>query len=174
MEPAPTDPGVLGVHGALRRGFATEAAVYGTILASGMVAVSSAHGESSVSVLLTVVVTVVVFWGAHVYAGTVSRFGDFATGTVGFRSAFRGSFRESFGMLGAATVPCILLAAGTTRLIPDDLANDAALWSGVAILASLGYIAFAGRGAPRWQRALGALGTASFGVVFVLLKAFVH
>lgn len=72
--PAATDPddittaerGILRVHSALQPGFGTEAAVYGTILVSGLVAVSSAHGETSFVVLLTVAVTVLVFWGAHV------------------------------------------------------------------------------------------------------------
>ncbi len=58
------DDGILRVHQALRSGFGTEAAVYGTILVSGLVAVSSAHGETSLVVLVTVAVTVLVFW-AH-------------------------------------------------------------------------------------------------------------
>ena len=70
------DDGILRVHRALRSGFGTEAAVYGTILVSGLVAVSSAHGETSLVVLVTVAVTVLVFWGAHVYAGTVARVSD--------------------------------------------------------------------------------------------------
>lgn len=170
---APTR-GRLSADRALRSGFGTEAAVYGTILTSGLVAVSSAHGETSASVLLTVIITVVVFWAAHVYAGAVARHGEVDGEVMGIGSAFRHSLAHSFGMLSSATVPCLILLAGTTRLIPDDLANSAALWSGVIVLALLGYIAFLRRGAAPWVRLLGALGTAAFGVVFVVLKAFVH
>lgn len=172
------DDGILRVHEALRSGFGTEAAVYGTILVSGLVAVSSAHGETSFVVLVTVAVTVLVFWGAHVYAGTVARVSDRderAHGeSVGVRAAFGSSVKHSLGMLSSATVPAVFLLAGTTRVIPDGFANDLALWSGVVILAFLGYVAFLRRGSPLLTRILGALGTASFGLVFVVLKALVH
>ncbi len=59
-------------------------------------------------------------------------------------------------------------------MIPDGLANDLALWSGVVILAFLGYVAFLRRGSPQVVRLLGALATASFGIAFVVLKALVH
>jgi hypothetical protein len=174
--PTPADRGILRVHRALRPGFGTEAAVYGTILVSGLVAVSSAHGETSAVVLLTVAITVLVFWGAHVYAGTVARLGEYAndTASIGVRAAFRQSVRHSFGMLSSAAVPALILLAGTTRIIPDDIANDVALWSGVVILAFLGYVAFLRRGSSPLVRIAGALGTASFGVVLVILKSLVH
>lgn len=175
---SPADDGILRVHRALRPGFGTEAAVYGTILVSGLVAVSSAHGETSFAVLISVAVTVLVFWGAHVYAGTVARVSDRderARGErVGVRAAFAASVKHSLGMLSSATVPAIILLAGTTRVIPDGLANDLALWSGVVILAFLGYVAFLRRGSSQLVRLLGALATASFGIAFVVLKALVH
>lgn len=174
--PAPREHGLLKIHRVLKPGFGTEAAVYGTILMSGLIAVSSAHGETSAVVLLTVGITVLVFWSAHVYAGTVARVGDEgeAGEPVGVRTALRRSLAHSFGMLSSAAVPGAILLAGTTRVIPDDLANDLALWSGTVILALLGYIAFLRRGSSLIVRIAGALGTACFGIVFVILKAFVH
>src|SRR5262245_62038436 len=47
--------------------FATEEAVYGVILVAGMIVVAGSHGDSSWTVFTTVVVTVLVFWAAHVY-----------------------------------------------------------------------------------------------------------
>lgn len=173
-----TDLSLLKAHRRLRPSFGTESAVYGTILVSGLIAVSSAHGETSFTVLITVGVTVLVFWGAHVYAGTVARVGDRLQdgqeSRIGVRVALRQSLKHSFGMLSSAAVPAFVLLAGTTRIIPDDAANDLALWSGVIILALLGYIAFLRRGSSQVARIAGALGTASFGLVFVALKAFVH
>ncbi len=171
--PADEHP-LLRTHRVLRPGFGTEAAVYGTILVSGLIAVSSAHGEKSGVVLLTVAVTVLVFWAAHVYAGTVARLGEENETHVGVRAAFGRSLRHSYGMLTSAGIPALILLAGTTNLIPDGAANDVALWSGTAILAFLGYVAFLRRGSSIWVRILGALGTACFGIVFVVLKAFVH
>ncbi|MFB7252355.1 hypothetical protein [Microbacterium sp. NPDC056234] len=174
--PATPEHSLLKIHRALRPGFGTEAAVYGTILVSGLIAVSSAHGETSFVVLLTVAITIVVFWGAHVYAGTVARVGETdASGQLtGVGAAFRTSIQRTFGLLTSATVPAAILLAGTTRVIPDDLAIDAALWSGTVILAFLGYVAFFRRGSSLLVRLAGALGTACFGIVFVILKAFVH
>lgn len=165
----------LKAHRALQPGFGTEAAVYGTILVSGLIAVSSAHGETSGVVLITVGITVLVFWAAHVYAGTVARMGEETEkGHVGVRAALTHSLAHSFGMLTSASVPALILLLGTTRVIPDDAANEVALWSGTVILAFLGYVAFLRRGNGMLMRLLGALMTASFGIVFVALKAFVH
>lgn len=175
-ETTAADRGILKVHRILRPGFGTEAAVYGTLLVSGLIAVSSIHGETSAKVLITVAVTVLVFWGAHVFAGTIARLGDPQPDIRDVRigAALRESVTHSFGMLGSAAVPALVLLAGTTRIIPDDAANDVALWSGVVILALLGYVAFLRRGSPQLVRILGAIVTASFGLVFVVLKALVH
>ncbi len=168
------DHPILRTHRALRPGFGTEAAVYGTILVSGLIAVSSAHGETSALVLLSVGVTVLVFWAAHVYAGAVARLGEEGEEDLDVRTAIAQSVRHSLGMLSSAGVPALILLAGTTRIIPDDAANEVALWSGTVILAFLGYVAFLRRGSTLGVRLLGAGVTASFGVVFVILKAFVH
>lgn len=158
----------------VRASFATEQAVYGVILVSGIVAVSGRHGATSAQVLLSVVVTVVVFWAAHVYAGTVARHGLGETDVVGLRAAFRASLRTSWGLLLSALIPCTTLVIGSTRAIPDDVAIWTALGTGVVVLGALGYIAFARRGAPWPIRVLGSVTTAMFGVVMMIAKAFIH
>lgn len=80
----------------------------------------------------------------------------------------------SLGMLTSASVLVLILILGTTRIIPDEIANDVALWSGVVILAFLGYVAFLRRGSSPLVRILGALATASFGLAFVVMKALIH
>lgn len=177
MRPASAaDNSILRFHRVLRPGFGTEAAVYGTILVSGLVAVSSTQYEMSVVVLIKVAVSVLIFWGAHVFAGTIARFGhdeeERKAGSLG--AAFRASLKQSLGMLTSAAVPALILLAGTTRIIPDEIANDVALWSGVVVLAFLGYVGFTLRGSSLWIRIAGALVTASFGLAFVVLKSLVH
>lgn len=173
---SPAHKSILKLHRALRPGFGTEAAVYGTILVSGLIAVASTNDETSAAVLIKIGVTVIVFWGAHVYAGTVARLGerDDLESRVHLGTAFRASLRQSLGLLSSAAVPALILLAGTTRIIPDEIANDVALWSGVVILAFLGYVAFLRRGSSPLIRIAGAVGTASFGLAFVVLKALVH
>jgi len=45
---------------------------------------------------------------------------------------------------------------------------------GVLVLAVLGWIAFARRGSSWPIRLAGAVGTAAFGLVMILMKAFIH
>jgi len=158
----------------LRTSFVTEESVYGVILVSGMIVVAGGHGESSWRVFWTVVITVLVFWAAHVYAGTVAHHGFDDHRMVGLGEAFRGALRRSFGMLVAALIPSSILLLGAARAVPDLLAIWTALWVGVIVLAVLGFIAFRRRGASLVMQFVGALGTATFGIAMILLKAVIH
>ncbi|REJ08540.1 hypothetical protein DY023_00800 [Microbacterium bovistercoris] len=158
----------------LRASFTTEEAVYGVILVAGMIAVSGAHGATSLSVFWTVLVTVVVFWLAHLYAGTVAGHGLDKDRIVGLGESFRHALRRSLGLLLSSLIPLVILLLGAGRLINDRLTIWLALWMCVAVLAVLGYIAFRRRGAPWYIRLLGALTTAAFGIVIILAKALIH
>ncbi|MDQ0893160.1 hypothetical protein [Agromyces ramosus] len=158
----------------VRAAFVTEESVYGVILVSGMIVASGGHGASSWSVFWTVVVTVIVFWAAHLYAGTVAHHGLDHDRIVGLRDAFRSALRRSLGLLASALIPAFILLLGATRAIPDPLALWAALWSGVIVLAVLGFIAFRRRGAPWPMQVVGALATAAFGIAMIVLKAVIH
>ena len=161
-------------HRFMRTTFATEESVYGVILVSGMIVVAGGHGESSWTVFWTVLITVIVFWAAHVYAGTVARHGLDDDRMIGLREAFRISFRRSLGLLASALIPSFILLLGATRAIPDAYAIWTALWVGVVVLAVLGWIAFSRRGSSWPIRLAGALGTASFGIAMIVMKAFIH
>jgi hypothetical protein len=167
--PPPRKPNAL-----VRATFVTEESVYGVILVSGMIVVSGGHGESSWTVFWTVIATVIVFWAAHLYAGTVAHHGLDHERVVGLREAFRGSFRRSLGLLASALIPSSILLLGATKAVPDSLALWTALWSGVAVLAVLGFIAFRRRGASWPMQIVGALVTAGFGVAMIVLKAVIH
>ena len=148
--------------------------MYGVILVSGMIVVAGTHGATSWSVFWTVTITVVVFWAAHVYAGTVAHHGMDDHRMVGLGEAFRVSLRRSLGLLVSALIPSFILLLGATRAVPDDIAIWTALWAGVVVLAILGFIAFRRRGASLMRQVLGSLATAGFGIAMILLKAFVH
>jgi hypothetical protein len=154
--------------------FVTEEAVYSLILVAGMIVVTGTHGESSWSVFVTVVATVLVFWAAHVYAGTLAHLGTADRALAHFRNAFGASVRRSSGLLIGAAVPAIVLLLGASRVIDDENAMWVALWIDLAALAVLGYIAFARRSASMVVRLVGAAITAAFGAIMILLKAFIH
>jgi hypothetical protein len=158
----------------VRAAFVTEESVYGVILVSGMIVASGGHGESSWSVFWAVIVTVIVFWAAHLYAGTVAHHGLDHDRVVGLREAFRSAFRRSLGLLASALIPAFILLLGATKAIPDALAIWVALWSGVVVLAVLGFIAFRRRGATLLMQFVGAIATAGFGIAMIVAKALIH
>jgi hypothetical protein len=154
--------------------FATEEAVYGVILVAGMIVVAGGYSRDAWSVFTTVVLTVVVFWAAHVYAGTVAHHGLEEGRVTNLHDAFRMSLTRSLGLLTSALIPSAILLLGATRAIPDNATIWIALWVCVVVLFVLGYIGFARRGASWPWRIVGALGTAAFGLAMIALKAIVH
>jgi hypothetical protein len=162
-----------GLH-LVRRHFATDEGVYGVILVAGMIVASGGHGAAALQVFWQVVGTVVVFWAAHVYAGTVAHHGFEDGRIIGIRESFRLALRRSWGLLLSALIPSSILLLGVTQVVPDDAAAWFALWTCVAVLAVLGYIAFARRQAVWYVRVLGSLATAAFGIVMILLKSGIH
>jgi hypothetical protein len=151
----------------------SEEAIYGLILVSGMIVVSASSTGTSLNALITVAVTVVVFYAAHVYAGALGRLAA-TNGTVGLRGSIRAAAHQSSGMLLAAVAPLIVLLLGTTHLIEDDTALWAALIVNTLILGALGWLAVS-RWSTHWlPRIISALVTAAFGGVLILLKAVIH
>ena len=149
--------------------------VYGLILVSGLVATASGTGASSLRVLLFVIVTLSVFWLAHVYSNAVGSHGSVGEdGTPQpLRAVIRHSLRESRGMLLAAVPPAIALLLGAVGILQDRTAGWLAMWVCVAILAVLGYQSYRRRGAALHVRLIGALVTASFGLIIIIAKAIV-
>ena len=156
-----------------KSGLLSEEGVYGVILVSGIIVATNVASDSSWHVFTVVISTVIVFWAAHVYAGTVAQHGhDDDAGSP--RMAFREALGRSHGLLVASIPASIVLLLGALRAFDDDVTIWLALWINVAVLAVLGFIAFARRGAGLLGRLGGALLTAAFGIVVILLKAFIH
>lgn len=161
------------LHKQLAHTLMTEEAIYGVILVSGMIVVSESVALDSLRAFLTVFGTVVVFWAAHVYAGTLARFGhEEGGGNLPF--AFASAIRHSSGMLLAAVLPLVILLLGGLRVIEDDTAMWMALGADTVILGVLGFFGVARWSKSPWLRAGSAFVTAAFGVLVVLLKVFVH
>ncbi|MBO1901352.1 hypothetical protein J4H92_05250 [Leucobacter weissii] len=167
--PKPQDPLPLS------RSMSTEEGVYGLILVAGLVAASGAARASALQTLVFVGITVLVFWAAHVYAGTVAEHGSAGTDRepVGLRRAIRRAMRRSRGLLIATLFPAAPLLLGAIGALGDRLSIWVSLWVSVGMLAMLGYLAYLRKGASLHQRLLGAAATASFGIVIIVAKAIV-
>lgn len=158
----------------LHEKLSTEEGVYGVILVSGLLAVAGVSEASAIHTLVLTAVTILVFWAAHVYAGTVARHGKLSNGAVvGLRRAFRQSVTHARGFLVSTILPGLVLIAGAFGLIEDALALWIGLWVNVGVLGFLGYVSYRRKSAPFSMRVFGAVATASFGLLIVIVKAIV-
>lgn len=160
----------------LARYMATEQGVYGTILVCGLIATSASAGAPAWQVLVFVLVTVLVFWSAHVYSSVVAGHGRAkATGAAAITlgEAIRKAVSEARGMLISALIPVLTLVLGVLGVLSDESSSWVAMWVCVAVLAALGFMSYRRLGAKPLMQVVGSIATASFGIVIVIAKAIV-
>lgn len=160
----------MGFRAWLSARFVTVDAIYGLILYAALIAAVSDEEAHSFEVLLVSVLSLVIFWGAHVYAGTIVNH----VSNTPLHTAIWRAMRHSGGMLWAAVIPSIPLVLGAFKVIADDDAVDLALFIATIVLGILGYVALTKRGARMVVRIFGAIGSALFGTLIIALNAAVH
>jgi hypothetical protein len=156
--------------------YRTEYSIYGVVLVSAIIAVSW-EDETDLDVLLFTLGSVVVFWLAHIYAGTVAREETEVADRPRYRAileAALASARHTAGLLIAMVLPTIALLLAVVGVLDEYVAYYLALWVGVAVLAVLGWTASARRGSPWHWRLVSAIVTASLGVLVIWLGALFH
>lgn len=168
-----SDEQLLGTTPQVTRILMSEEAIYGLILVSGMIVVSYGLAGTSLNALITVVVTVIVFFAAHVYAGTLARLAA-TDGKAGLPESVRAAVHHSLGMLLVSLAPIAVLLLGVTRAVDDGVAIWLALSIDAIALGVLGWLAVAKWTPHFWLRLASALLTAAFGGVLILLKALLH
>jgi hypothetical protein len=153
-------------------GSVTEA-VYGLILATSVIAVSSDYASSNAGLVgVTVLVTGVVFWLAHVYARVLA--GSITHHRMLSRPEVRDVLRHDWPLV-EVTVPLVLiLALGALDVVADKTAILAATLAALVELAAAG--AYAARASGAGVRATVASGVVAvaLGSAVVLLKGLVH
>jgi hypothetical protein len=149
-----------------------SAAVYGQILVTAIVAtLSEDESISSGQLLFWVVVTMLVFWLAHVYAeGVERRLGresDLGMGEV--RELVRDELPEVLVTLPALAA----LFLGWVDVLSLDAAADLAIAYGVVALAGWGYLIARRSRMSAWAT-LGSIAiNGAFGLAIVALKVFI-
>lgn len=160
----------MGIREWARNNLVTPDAVYGLILFSALIAATSDDDSDALDVLFFSGFTLIIFWAAHVFAGTVAGHG----GEARLRTALVKSLGHSSGMLYASILPSIPLFLAAFHLLHTDDAVGYALLIATIVLGVLGYKAFASRKSSVVIRILGGIGTALFGFFIILLNIIVH
>ncbi|KQZ05809.1 hypothetical protein [Microbacterium sp. Root53] len=143
-------------------------AVYGTVLTAGLISAFSLYNPGLPTLIARTVGTVLVFWGAHVYAEIVGN------RDLTWREAVREALQRSAGLLWALIVPVGCLAVAAALQLSLGTAVDIALWGAVVTLALLGWWAARQRRTSTLIKVLTASGTAGLGLALIALKALVH
>jgi hypothetical protein len=157
----------------LRTSGSVTEAVYGLILATSVIAVSREYEPTNAGLVgVTVLVTGVVFWLAHVYAGVLALS---VTHHRRPRGSDAGDLLRREWPLVEVTVPLLLiLAAGALDVVPDNAAIVTAMLVAVTELALAGGYAARKAGAGLTGTVVSAAVAASLGGAVVLLKVLVH
>ncbi len=148
-------------------------AVYGLVLATSVIAVSREYNSSNAGLIaVSVLVTGIVFWLAHVYARVLA--GSITRERIPDRSEMREALRHDWPLV-RVTVPLVLiLALGAFDVVPDRAAILAATIVALVELAGAGAYAARASGAGPRGAAVSAAIAVTLGGAVVLLKALVH
>jgi hypothetical protein len=143
-------------------------AIHGTVVGAAAMAAASLHGTLG-DVVVTVVVTILVYWAAERYARVLS-----AVARSGRLRTALDTLRHGRPMIEAAYTPLVVLVV--VVLLIDDLQAGvfAALITATLLLGGLGHLAARRAGTSRG----GAIGwgavSAALGVVVIVLKLSLH
>jgi hypothetical protein len=153
-------------------GSVTEA-IYGLILATSVIAVSREYASTNAGVVgVTVLVTGVVFWMAHVYARVL------ATSVTQHRRPGRPEVRDAVRHdwpLVEVTIPLlVILALGVLDIVPDRTAILVAMLAALVELAVAGAYAARIRGSSVGEAVASAAIAVALGGAVVVLKALLH
>jgi drug/metabolite transporter (DMT)-like permease len=173
-EAGPGETGVVRPESSRRLGLErllSAELVYGTIVFMALVMATSDEDDTSAADALTWgVVTMVVFWIAHVYAATLAGYALHRE----VRHPIRTAARHHLGLLGAVVLPGIPLALSVAGVLDVDDATDWSILVGLAVLGVTSAVAFIVRRAPWWSAVLGTIGAVLLGLIIVLLDYLVH
>lgn len=146
--------------------------IYGTIVATSVLAVESALRTELGDLLLTELVTVIVYWLAHVYADYAAQppepGGRAALARLGATAA------HEWALVAASFVPMAAVLVVAAAGEPTPRAATVGLSTGVALL--FGWGAAAARAGGRSRRSSLVFGgvSSAFGLTLIALKALLH
>lgn len=144
-------------------------AIHGTVVGAAAMAAASLHGTLA-DVVITVLVTVVVYWAAEQYARVLSA----AVSGPSRLNQITKVLRHGWPMVQAAYTPLVVLVV--VEVVTDNLRAGvlAALVVATLLLGGLGHVAARRAGTSRRGAVGWGAASAGLGVVIILLKLSLH
>lgn len=147
-------------------------AIYGLILIGSLMAAESYKHETHLDVLLSALITLVVYWLAHAYSLALGRRIE-GSEALSLRS-LREGLADSASVMQGAIVPVLALLVAWAAGVSSQTAIDAALWSTVAVLIALELVAGVRAKERPLELALSCGVGAGIGVAVLALKVLLH
>jgi hypothetical protein len=149
---------------------ATASGIYGVIVSAAVM--SASHAEKAYQVIVAVLVTLVIYWGAERYARVVAE--RIHEGHRPSWTSVRHQLTHGWEMVTASSLPLLTLAVLTVLGARLSTAILGALGCATVLLCVAGWsIGRRGRLSTR-ERVASTLVAGMFGTVFILLKTFLH
>jgi hypothetical protein len=158
---------------AIRTSGSATQGVYGLILATAVIAISrESDPYDAGQAALSMVVTALVFWLAHVYARLLGRAVSHDDGLT--RAAIARATREDWSVVEVAIPLVLILGLGAIGVMPERAALVAATALALVELAATGAYAAIRQGAGLGGTLLSAAIALVLGLSVVLLKVLIH
>jgi hypothetical protein len=158
---------------AIRTSGSATQGVYGLILATAVIAISRESDPSDAGrAALSVLVTALVFWLAHVYARLLGTAVSHDRGLT--RAAVAWAMREHWSLVEVAIPLVLILGLGAIGLMPGRAALVAATILALVELAATGAYAAIRHDAGPGGTLLSAAFALMLGLLVVLLKVLIH
>jgi hypothetical protein len=148
----------------------TAAGIYGIIVSAAVM--STAHGETGLAVEVTVLVTLVIYWGAERYARIVAE--RIHEGHRLSWATVRHQLTTGWEMVSASALPLIVLAVMSVLGAEVSTAVLAALICSTVLLCIAGWAMGRGGRLTTRERVVSASVAGMFGILFIVLKALLH
>ena len=149
---------------------ATASGVYGVIVSAAVM--SASHAERAYKVIISVLVTLTIYWGAERYARVVAE--RIHEGHRPSWTSLRHQLTHGWEMVTASALPLFTLAVMTLAGAKLTTAVLGALVCSTVLLCVAGWSIGRGGRLSTGERIASTVVAGMFGALFVLLKALLH
>lgn len=148
-----------------------EGVITGTVVCAAVIAYGAGHASSTTRLTLAILVTVLVYWLAHLHAVTIGE--SVKHGHHPLR-ALRQALTETWPIAAVSALPILILVVAEAFGAALATAAWIALLATIGLLTLYSYLAGARGGLSLWGRIGSAVVGAAIGILVAALKVGLH